>query len=89
MVPEFYAAAAKLKKGEYTKTAVKSQYGWHVIELTDRRAKAVPKFEEVKDQVKDQMTQELVSAWLADLHKGAKVQKFGPDGKPLPDAPAP
>ncbi len=89
MVPEFYAAAAKLKKGEYTKAPVKTQYGYHIIELTDRRTKAVPKFEEVKDQVKDQVTQELVSAWLADLHKGAKVQKFGPDGKPLPDTPTP
>ena len=89
MVPEFYAAAAKLKKGQYTKEPVKTQYGYHVIELTDRRAKVVPKFEEVKDQVKDQVTQELVSAWLADLHKGAKVQKFGPDGKPLPDTPTP
>ena len=89
MVPEFYAAAAKLKKGEYTKVPVKTQYGFHIIELTDRRTKAVPKFEEVKDQVKDQVTQELVSAWLTDLRKGAKVQKFGPDGKPLPDTPTP
>ncbi len=89
MVPEFYAAAAKLKKGEYTKEPVKTQYGWHVIELTDRRTKPVPKFEEVKDQVKDQVTQELVSAWLADMHKGAKIQKFGPDGKPIPDTPTP
>jgi peptidyl-prolyl cis-trans isomerase C len=89
MVPEFYAAAAKLKKGEYTKDPVKTQYGWHVIELTDRRTKAVPKFEEVKDQVKDQVTQELVSAWLADMHKTAKIQKFGLDGKPLPVTPTP
>jgi peptidyl-prolyl cis-trans isomerase C len=89
MVPEFYAAASKLKKGEYTKDPVKTQYGWHVIELTDRRTKAVPKFEEVKDQVKDQVTQELVGAWLADMHKTAKIQKFGPDGKPLPDTPTP
>jgi peptidyl-prolyl cis-trans isomerase C len=89
MVPEFYAAAAKLKKGEYTKDPVKTQYGWHVIKLTDRRTKAVPKFEEVKDQVKDQVTQELVSAWLADMHKTAKIQKFGLDGKPLPVTPTP
>jgi peptidyl-prolyl cis-trans isomerase C len=89
MVPEFYAAAAKLKKGEYTKDPVKTQYGWHVIELTDRRTKAVPKFEEVKDQVKEQVTQELVSAWLANMHKTAKIQKFGLDGKPLPVTPTP
>ena len=89
MVPEFYAAAVKLKKGQYTKDPVKTQYGWHVIELTDRRTKAVPKFEEVKDQVKDQVTQELISAWLADIHKTAKIQKFGLDGKPLPVTPTP
>jgi peptidyl-prolyl cis-trans isomerase C len=87
MVPEFYAAAAKLKKGEYTKEPVKSQYGWHVILLTDRRTKEPPKFEEVKDQIKDELTQELVGAWLSDLHKAAKIQKFGPDGKPLPAKP--
>ena len=33
MVPEFYAAANKLKKGEFTKDPVKSQFGWHVILL--------------------------------------------------------
>jgi peptidyl-prolyl cis-trans isomerase C len=87
MVPEFYAAANKLKKGEFTKDPVKSQYGWHVILLTDRRTKEAPKFEEVKDQIKDELTQELVAGWLTDLHKAAKIQKFGPDGKPLPDAP--
>jgi peptidyl-prolyl cis-trans isomerase C len=87
MVPEFYAAAAKLKKGEYSKDPVKSQYGWHVILLTDKRTKEPPKFEEVKAQIKDEITQELVAAWLADLHKAAKIQKFGPDGKPLPVTP--
>ena len=87
MVPEFYAAANKLKKGEFTKDPVKSQYGWHVILLTDRRTKEAPKFEEVKGQIKDELTQELVAAWLTDLHKAAKIQKFGPDGKPLPDTP--
>jgi peptidyl-prolyl cis-trans isomerase C len=89
MVPDFYAAAAKLKKGEITKTPVKTQYGFHVIELTDKRTKPAPKFEEVKSQIKDQLTQELISAWLADMHKGAKVQKFGPDGKPLPETTTP
>jgi peptidyl-prolyl cis-trans isomerase C len=84
MVPEFYAAANKLKKGEYTKDPVKTQYGYHVILLTDRRTKEPPKFDEVKDQIKDQLTQELVTAWLDDMRKKANVQKFGPDGKPLP-----
>jgi peptidyl-prolyl cis-trans isomerase C len=88
MVPEFWAAAVKLQKGEYTKTPVKTQFGWHVILLVDRRTKPTPSFEQVKDELKDQVTQEVITAYLSDLHKGAKIQKFGPDGKPLPDQPA-
>jgi peptidyl-prolyl cis-trans isomerase C len=88
MVPEFWTAATKLKKGEYTKTPVKSQFGWHVIKLDDKRMKPSPKFEEIKDQVKDDVTQSLVTAWLGEMHKGAKIEKFKPDGTPMPDKPA-
>jgi peptidyl-prolyl cis-trans isomerase C len=88
MVPEFWAAAVKLQKGEYTKAPVKTQFGWHVILLVDRRTKPTPSFEQVKDELKDQVTQEIITAYLSDLHKGAKIQKFGPDGKPLTDQPA-
>jgi len=88
MVPEFWAAADKLNKGEFTKTPVKSQFGWHVILLTDKRTKPTPTFDQVKDQLKDQITQEIIAAYLGGLHKAAKIQKFGPDGKPLPDQPA-
>ena len=88
MVPEFWAAADKLNKGEYTKAPVKSQFGWHVILLTDKRSKPTPTFDQVKDQLKDQITQEIIAAYLGDLHKAAKIQKFGPDGKLLPDQPA-
>jgi len=88
MVPEFWAAADKLNKGEYTKTPVKSQFGWHVILLTDKRTKPTPTFDQVKDQLKDQITQEIIAAYLGGLHKAATIQKFGPDGKPLPAEPA-
>jgi peptidyl-prolyl cis-trans isomerase C len=87
MVPEFWEAASKLKPGEYTKAPVKSQFGWHVIKLIDKRTKPAPKFDEIKDQVRDDLTQTLVTAWLADLHKGAKIQKFNPDGTPAADQP--
>jgi peptidyl-prolyl cis-trans isomerase C len=87
MVPEFWEAASKLKPGEYTETPVKSQFGWHVIKLVDRRTKPAPKFDDIKDQVRDDLTQALVTAWLADLHKGAKIQRFKPDGTPAADQP--
>lgn len=88
MVPEFWAAADKLNKGQYTKAPVKTQFGWHVILLTDKRNRPTPTFDQVKDQLKDDLTQQIITAYLGDLHKTAKIQKFGPDGKPLPDQPA-
>lgn len=83
MVPEFWAAAVKLEKGKYTEQPVQSQFGWHVILLVDKRTKPVPTFDQIKDQVKNDLTQELVTAWLHDLHKAAKIQKFNPDGSPI------
>ena len=88
MVPEFWAAADKLNKGEYTKAPVKTQFGWHVILLTDKRTKPTPTYDQVKDQIKDDVTQQVIATYLGGLHKTAKIQKFAPDGKPLPDQPA-
>ena len=50
MVPEFAEAAFKLEKGQLSEP-VKSQFGWHIIKVEDKRAKPAPQFEEVKDQV--------------------------------------
>jgi peptidyl-prolyl cis-trans isomerase C len=82
MVPEFWAAAAKLQKGQYTEQPVQTQFGWHVILVTDKRTKPVPSFDQMKDQVKQDLQQELISAWLKDLRKSAQIQKFNPDGTP-------
>jgi peptidyl-prolyl cis-trans isomerase C len=52
MVPEFEQAAFGLEKGAYTKTPVKSQFGFHVIKLEDKRDAPPPPFEQVQEQVK-------------------------------------
>lgn len=52
MVPEFEEAAFSLQKGAYTKTPVKSQFGFHVIKLEDKRIAPPPAFDQVQDQVK-------------------------------------
>ena len=74
VVPEFGEALAKLKKGEYTKEPVKSQFGWHVILLEDSRMRAAPKFDDVKDQVKQHLEQKLAQDEIATLRKDAKVE---------------
>ena len=52
MVPEFEEAAFGLEKGAYTRTPVKSQFGFHVIKLEDRRDVQPPALEQVEPQVR-------------------------------------
>ncbi len=52
MVAEFEKAAMALDVGAYTKEPVQTQFGWHVIKVTDRRQQLPPPFEKVKDQIK-------------------------------------
>ncbi|MEY2617394.1 MAG: hypothetical protein RL522_396 [Pseudomonadota bacterium] len=73
-VPEFSEAMVKLSKGQTTQTPVKSQFGFHVIRLDDVREAQMPKFEEVKPQIQQQMQQERLSKFQDDLRTKAKVE---------------
>lgn len=73
MVKPFSAAVAKLAKGKYTQTPVQSQFGWHVIQLTDSRKSTPMAYDKVKDGLKKQLQQKKLSAQLADLRSKAKV----------------
>ena len=84
MVPEFVDAAFKLKKGEYTKTPVHTQFGWHVIQVEDRREAAPPSFEDSKPQLKEEAAREAVGSTLRELRGKAKIETFALDGSPLP-----
>ena len=50
MVPEFAEVAFKLDKGQVS-DPVKTQFGWHVIKVEDKRTKPAPAFDQVKDQI--------------------------------------
>jgi peptidyl-prolyl cis-trans isomerase C len=87
MVPEFADAAFKLGKGEYTKTPVHTQFGWHVILLEDRRAAAPPSFEDSKTELAKEVAHEVILAKVKELKDGAKVETFALDGSPMPAKP--
>jgi len=72
-VPEFSAAMTKLQKGQVTDTAVKSQFGFHIIKLEDVRAVQFPTFEEVKEQIVQRQNQVKVTKYREDLKKKAKT----------------
>jgi peptidyl-prolyl cis-trans isomerase C len=73
-VPEFGNAMKALKKGETTKTAVKSPFGFHVIRLDDVRDMKVPAFTEVKDNFKQRAQQEQITKLVQELRSKATVE---------------
>lgn len=73
MVPQFEDAAFGLKKGEVS-APVKSQFGWHLIKVEDRRAKQPPTFEQVKDRILMSMIQKKAQDTLSQLRGKAKVE---------------
>ena len=84
MVAAFADAAFALPKGQYSKTPVKTEFGWHVIKVEDRRAGKPPSFEEAREQLSRELAHEIIDAKLQNLRGAAKIEEFGLDGKPLP-----
>ncbi|MET1114542.1 MAG: peptidylprolyl isomerase [Comamonas sp.] len=73
-VPEFTQAMVKLQKGSYTQTPVKSQFGYHVIRLDDTRQAELPKLDDVKPQVAQQLEQQKLIQFQEGLRAKAKVE---------------
>jgi peptidyl-prolyl cis-trans isomerase C len=73
-VKPFSDAMVALKKGQFTETPVKTQYGYHVIKLDDVRAAKIPTLEEVKPQIAESLQQKKLQAFQQELHSKAKIQ---------------
>jgi peptidyl-prolyl cis-trans isomerase C len=86
MVPEFGAAVAKLDKGKFTETPVKTQFGYHVILLEDSKPIVAPPFEEVKSDLAQGLQQKKLKKQLDDLKAKAKIEIAA---APVAAAPAP
>ena len=65
---------AALKKGQITEQPVKTQYGFHIIRLDDIREAQLPKFEEVKPQIAQQLIQQKMTNYQQDLRTKAKIE---------------
>ena len=74
LVPAIAEAVAKLEKGRYTETPVRTDAGWHVVRLEDERPAKVPTFEEAKPRLQQIVQNQVAQKLLSDLRAKAKVE---------------
>jgi len=75
MVPEFEEAVLKLKSGEIS-SPIKTQFGWHVIFLKERRKASAPEFEAVREELATKLQNEAVEARVNELTTAADIQRL-------------
>lgn len=85
MVPEFSDVAFNMKKGEYSKTPVKTEFGYHVILVEDARASKPLELKEIEPQLKNMISQQAIADVFEGLRKNAKVERYSLEGKVLPE----
>src|SRR5262247_1524330 len=81
MVPEFADVAFKMYPGQLS-NPVKTQFGWHIIKLEDKRTKQPPEFEKVKDQIEAYVARKAQSEFVANLRKTAKIERLDKPAEP-------
>jgi len=81
MVPEFADVAFKMYPGQLS-NPVKTQFGWHVIKVEDKRIKQPPEFEKVKDQIEAYLARKAQSDFITKLRQSAKVERFDNAAEP-------
>jgi peptidyl-prolyl cis-trans isomerase C len=77
MVPQFEDVVFKLQKGEVS-DPVKTQFGWHLVKLEDRRTKQPPAFEIVKDRIVQSMLLQKAQQAATELRAKSKIELVDP-----------
>jgi peptidyl-prolyl cis-trans isomerase C len=88
MVPPFEAAAFALEPGQYSDAPVRSDFGWHVILVTDKRLSEPPSFAALAPALRDEVARAMFIAEIDRLRADAEIEFVGPEADEDADAPA-
>jgi peptidyl-prolyl cis-trans isomerase C len=81
MVPEFADVAFKMYAGQLS-NPVKTQFGWHIIKVEDKRVRQAPEFDKVKDQIESYMMRKAQTDYVTKLRQTAKIERLDkPEGQ--------
>jgi peptidyl-prolyl cis-trans isomerase C len=75
MVPEFSEVAFRLEKGQIS-DPVKTQFGWHVLKVEDKRTRQPPPFDEVRNQIEEFASRKAQVDLVTKLRADAKIERL-------------
>ncbi|MCT8268232.1 peptidylprolyl isomerase [Afifella sp. JA880] len=76
MVPEFDKAVFALEPGEYSKEPVKSEFGWHVIKLEDKRMSSPPPLDDIKEQLRGVLVRQKFNEVMTKLRDDTTIEVY-------------
>ncbi|MBL0936036.1 MAG: peptidylprolyl isomerase [Rhizobiaceae bacterium] len=74
MVPEFEQAAFAMDVGDHSAEPVKTQFGWHVIKVEDKRQQQPPAFEQVGPQIRSILLRERYFQTVEEIREAADIE---------------
>lgn len=83
MVSEFANAAFAMKKGDISKAPVKTQFGYHIIKVTNVRTRPQPKIEELRPLLETEIKRDVLDAYLQKERGAVKIEQFDINGEPV------
>lgn len=81
MVPEFGEAVFAMKSGELTEQPIRTQFGWHVVKVEDKRQRVKPSYEEARVTLDQEARQAILDAKLNELRAAAKIELLGEEAE--------
>ena len=85
--PAFADVVFSLQPGQVGSVAVHNEFGWHVVKVEERRLVAPPTLSEVRDKIRQELTEQAVQVAIADARGQMIIRKFNLDGSEMSSTP--